>query len=398
MCRAEQLRALRRGKRVIPVRLKKDTDIPLHLEGSQSIDFLGDDRFEGLLAYLTEQKSASLIPSYRETYVTAPPPPTGSRGGDPIVQKLVGLVVSDESSSRMRTVAIYGDPEKARRAAIALCYDASVQAAFPDGIVWIDAPSTEKQALEQMREAGKALGDDLQRYDSLVGARHQLHTTISKRNILLILHGASGGQMEMLTANAPGSALVATTNRLEIADQAGATCDVGETRKVPSLTGSVSIMAAALAVIAVSYLWEKSHDVFISSDPTEQHDHAERIMKVDMVSGIVICAGLFAVFFLWYTEQKRLFPRLRIRRRFHASVFIAAAATCCIVFRDLRIASVPGLHPTTSTLLWPFVLAVCYAFLIVTIALRTIREIPRDRCITLTLTSCYSRRVGTRDA
>ena len=153
------------------------------------------------------------------------------------MQKLVGLVVSDESSSRMRTVAIYGDPEKARRAAIALCYDASVQAAFPDGIVWIDAPSTEKQALEQMREAGKALGDDLQRYDSLVGARHQLHTTISKRNILLILHGASEpGQMEMLTANAPGSALVATTNRLEIADQAGATCDVGETRKVPRVS------------------------------------------------------------------------------------------------------------------------------------------------------------------
>ena len=34
ICRAEQLRALRKGKRVIPVLIRPGTDVPLHLESN----------------------------------------------------------------------------------------------------------------------------------------------------------------------------------------------------------------------------------------------------------------------------------------------------------------------------------------------------------------------------
>src|SRR5450631_2681779 len=39
ICRAEQLRSLRKGKCVIPLRAEFDAEIPLHLEAKQSIDF-----------------------------------------------------------------------------------------------------------------------------------------------------------------------------------------------------------------------------------------------------------------------------------------------------------------------------------------------------------------------
>src|SRR5262245_43790377 len=39
VCRAEQLRALRKGKRVIPVLVQSDSDRPLHLEAKNYRDF-----------------------------------------------------------------------------------------------------------------------------------------------------------------------------------------------------------------------------------------------------------------------------------------------------------------------------------------------------------------------
>src|SRR5580704_9431495 len=39
ICRAEQLRALRKGKCVVPLKAKRGTDIPLHLEQKNYRDF-----------------------------------------------------------------------------------------------------------------------------------------------------------------------------------------------------------------------------------------------------------------------------------------------------------------------------------------------------------------------
>src|SRR5690349_8219868 len=41
VCRAEQLRALRKGKLVIPLRAAADAEVPLHLESKQYRDFSG---------------------------------------------------------------------------------------------------------------------------------------------------------------------------------------------------------------------------------------------------------------------------------------------------------------------------------------------------------------------
>jgi hypothetical protein len=57
ICRSEQLRALRKGKQVIPVLLQADADRPIHLENLTYLDFsdafLYEEIFTGLLTYLT---------------------------------------------------------------------------------------------------------------------------------------------------------------------------------------------------------------------------------------------------------------------------------------------------------------------------------------------------------
>src|SRR3954449_13020038 len=52
ICRAEQLRALRKGKRVIPILAKPRTDIPLHLETKNYRDLSGTKPQSGQLRLL----------------------------------------------------------------------------------------------------------------------------------------------------------------------------------------------------------------------------------------------------------------------------------------------------------------------------------------------------------
>lgn len=80
ICRSEQLRALRKGTCVIPLKAQSDTDIPLHLEAKNYRDFSDPTRyapqFEILLADMRGNVSATLPERYRATpvrYLTAPP-------------------------------------------------------------------------------------------------------------------------------------------------------------------------------------------------------------------------------------------------------------------------------------------------------------------------------------
>ena len=80
ICRAEQIRALRHGKCVIPLRVQKDAEIPLHLEGKNYRDFSASDayqeRFDELLLDIAYRKGVELKPQYRVTrYDTVPPFP-----------------------------------------------------------------------------------------------------------------------------------------------------------------------------------------------------------------------------------------------------------------------------------------------------------------------------------
>ena len=79
-CRAEQLRSLRKGKRVIPLLAASGSDIPLHLEAKQYRNFTGANpylmQFKLLLEDIRAGAGVALKDEYRTTrvtYVTAPP-------------------------------------------------------------------------------------------------------------------------------------------------------------------------------------------------------------------------------------------------------------------------------------------------------------------------------------
>jgi hypothetical protein len=79
ICRAEQLRALRKGKRVIPLLAQPGADIPLHLESKNYRDFTSASSyapsFQKLLADIRGRAAVKLKEAYRVTrltYVTAP--------------------------------------------------------------------------------------------------------------------------------------------------------------------------------------------------------------------------------------------------------------------------------------------------------------------------------------
>src|ERR1017187_7578833 len=71
ICRAEQLRALRKHKCVIPLMAQAGADVPLHLEAKKYCDFTADSRyrpaFTELLADLHARNGIALKPEFRET-------------------------------------------------------------------------------------------------------------------------------------------------------------------------------------------------------------------------------------------------------------------------------------------------------------------------------------------
>ena len=66
----------------------------------------------------------------------------------------------------------------------ALCRDEVVQQTFPDGVVWITiGKESAFDTVTRMREVGKALGDDLSRYENELAAKNQYRSTIRANKV-----------------------------------------------------------------------------------------------------------------------------------------------------------------------------------------------------------------------
>jgi len=76
ICRAEQLRSLRKGKCVIPLLAEIGADIPLHLEAKQYLNFTVAtgylQQFENLLKSISDRAGVVLKAEYRTTHNNAP--------------------------------------------------------------------------------------------------------------------------------------------------------------------------------------------------------------------------------------------------------------------------------------------------------------------------------------
>jgi WD40 repeat protein len=229
ICRAEQLRSLRKGKCVIPVLVQKNADIPLHLETKNYRDFTVSTNYEDQLKILLEDIMAGegirIREDYRETYVTAPPLPDNFVDRPEALEALRNALITDGESRHIALTALNGMGGIGKTMlAQALCRDEVVQQAFPDGIIWITVGKESAfDVVTQMREVGKALKDDLTRYDNELGCTHQYRNTIRRKAALIVLDDVwRARDVEPFRAESPRSRLLLTTRDASIAAAVGA--------------------------------------------------------------------------------------------------------------------------------------------------------------------------------
>jgi WD40 repeat protein len=231
ICRAEQLRSLRKGKRVIPLLAASGSDIPLHLEAKQHCDFTGANyasEFQLLVEYILGGAGVVLKNEYRATrltYVTAPPMVTNYIERPEELRALRDVLFAGRQRQPLALTALAGMGGIGKTVlAHALARDSLVQDAFPDGVVWITIGQEEtSDLLASFREVGKALGDDLQRYETLPAAINQYRTMLAHKAVLMVVDDIwSKSDLEPFLADSERSRLLFTTRDVSIARFIGA--------------------------------------------------------------------------------------------------------------------------------------------------------------------------------
>jgi len=232
ICRAEQLRALRKGKFVIPLLAQSGSDIPLYLEVKNYRDFSDpgryDDGFQQLLGDIRGGVTATLPEAYRRTrvnYLTQPPRVANYLERPEVLRALRDTVFEEDRRQPISITALHGMGGIGKTVlAQALTHDEVVQQAFPDGIAWVTAgKDRQRDFVAEMREVAKALGDDLIRYENSEACKNQYRTTIADKAALIVVDDVwSKSDIEPLLAESRRSRFLFTTRDASIGRFVGA--------------------------------------------------------------------------------------------------------------------------------------------------------------------------------
>src|SRR5271165_1713215 len=228
---------MRKGKRLIPVLATQNADIPVYIEALHYRDFTNDAnyaaRFAELLADIRGDAAATLPDKFRETsYVTVPPLPVNFVERPEALTALRDALITDDGGRHIALTALEGMGGIGKTVlAQALCHDLVVQQAFPDGVVWISiGKESTFDVVTRMREVGKALGDNLSRYDNPLGCENQYRSTIRSKAALIVVDDVwRTSDLEPLRAeSSPRSRLLFTTRDARIAAAVGASEHVAD--------------------------------------------------------------------------------------------------------------------------------------------------------------------------
>ena len=230
ICRAEQLRALRKGKLVIPLIATPGSDRPLHLEPDNYRDFSGTLPYERQLRTLLEdlghrRGGAVLYAPYRTTYVTAPPLPRNFVERLDEQKSLRQALIADSDDYSIAITALEGMGGIGKTIlAQALCHDEAIQQAFPDGVLWITAGQESTYDLRtRINEIRSALGDKTEAHDSTLTCINRYRTILQQKAALVVVDDVwKVGDVEPFLAKSKRSCLLFTTRDASIAAALGA--------------------------------------------------------------------------------------------------------------------------------------------------------------------------------
>jgi hypothetical protein len=193
ICRAEQLRSLRKGKCVIPLLAAPGSDIPLFLEPKNFRDFTQKQAYAGsfqsLLRDIEGRNGVGLLPTYRTTqtsYITAPPTVAKYITRPESIRALRDRLFEEDGRPAIALTALEGMGGIGKTVlAQALLRDEAVQQAFPDGLVWITVGREPTRDVNtKLREITRVLGGES---DEAVGTETMYRTTIASKAALFII-------------------------------------------------------------------------------------------------------------------------------------------------------------------------------------------------------------------
>jgi len=223
ICRAEQLRALRKKRMVIPLLAQTESDIPLHLEPDNYRDFSSSTDYERQFQILLEDLSkgrggARLKQEYRSTYVTAPPllnfvPRPEEQ------ESLKQFVMTDTDGIGVALTALKGMGGLGKTMlAQSLCHDEGIQQAFPDGVLWITAGQEPVHSIrDRINEVRRALNDQPALTESELTCINRYRGLLHDKAVLLVVD-----DIEPFLAESARSCVLFTTRDASIAASLGA--------------------------------------------------------------------------------------------------------------------------------------------------------------------------------
>src|SRR5262249_30027060 len=122
------------------------------------------------------------------TFVNAPPLPPTYVPRPKELERLRNAVIGDDGNRRVALTALQGMGGVGKSVlAVALCHDPVIQAAFPDGVIWVVIGRTPGNLVSQMRSVGMVFGDKAEYYETTETSAARLRRVLRGKAALVVL-------------------------------------------------------------------------------------------------------------------------------------------------------------------------------------------------------------------
>jgi WD40 repeat protein len=228
ICRGEQLRSLRKGKCVIPLKVQKDCDVPIYLEAKQWLDFsarnLYDQERLKLIAAMENRIGAVLKSEYRTTFNNAPGLPENLVRRPETLKVLRDCLFAQGAHRNIALTALHGMGGIGKTVlAQELCHDDVVQQAFPDGVFWFTIGQESRTDFGSRIKGVPGLNRLLGEYEGEEACISQYRDVLQKKAMLIVLDDVwHANDIKRFYAESPRSRLLFTTRDVSIAASFGA--------------------------------------------------------------------------------------------------------------------------------------------------------------------------------